>query len=183
MCAVGVGGADAVDGGGHGRLGQTGGDELEDGHLRGGVLHGDPVRAELEVGHAALGRGGTLGVVEMSVDDLLREGQGFVPELAPDDPQVGLDGLVNLVHSLAPGGIERGHHDGLVDEGVERRAGLHGIGALLRVGEPVPSDVDSLTLAVGHLLDDDGLGFLQLGGECLEGREGPGDSLGHHMAM
>ena len=167
-----------MDGRGHGRLGQTRGDELEDSHLCGGVLHGDPIGAELEVGHAALRRGGTLGIIEVPVDNLLCEGQGFVPKLASDDPQVLLDGGVDFVDSLAPGGIERGHQDGLVDQCVESGAGLHRERALLNVGEPVSPNVNSLALAVGHLLDDDVLGLLQLAGKRLKGREGPGDGLG-----
>ena len=65
----------AVDGGGHGHLGQATADELQHGHLGGGVLHGHAVRSEAEVAGASLyvlpG-----GVIEVGVEDLLGQGQG-----------------------------------------------------------------------------------------------------------
>ncbi len=64
----------AVDGGGHRDLGQAGGHELEQRHLRGGVLHGDAVGVEVGVGAAPLGAG-RLGVAEVVEQDLLGEGQ------------------------------------------------------------------------------------------------------------
>ena len=42
----------AVDGGGHGDLGQAGGHELQQRHLRRGVLHGDAVGVEVGVADA-----------------------------------------------------------------------------------------------------------------------------------
>ena len=41
-----------MDGRGGGHLGQSGGHELQQCHLRGGVLHRDPVRSEVGVGLA-----------------------------------------------------------------------------------------------------------------------------------
>ena len=49
--------------------GHARGDELEHGHLGGGVLHGDAVGAEVQVGLAATDVGGGW-LVQVTVDDL-----------------------------------------------------------------------------------------------------------------
>ena len=74
----------AVDGGGDAGVGEPRGHELEHGHLRGGVLHGDAVRGELEVvpaadvGERGAGGEGLLGVGQVGVEDLLGEGEWLV---------------------------------------------------------------------------------------------------------
>ena len=64
-----------VDGGGNGGLGEAGGHELEDGHLGGSVLASNAVGAELQVRDTTL-KLGIVGVVEVTVDNLLSEGKG-----------------------------------------------------------------------------------------------------------
>jgi len=66
-----------VDGRGDGDLGDASGNELEQGHLGGGVLASNAVRAELQVRLAA-DNVLVLGVVQVTVDDLLGEGEGLV---------------------------------------------------------------------------------------------------------
>ncbi len=53
------------------RGGESGGDELEEGHLRGGVLHGHTVGLELEVRLAPLDVGARCRILQMPVDDFL----------------------------------------------------------------------------------------------------------------
>lgn len=67
----------AVDGGGVGNRGHASRHELEDGHLGGGILAGDAIRAESEVGDTTLDLL-ALRVVQVRVEDLLGEGQGAV---------------------------------------------------------------------------------------------------------
>jgi hypothetical protein len=85
----------AVHRGGDGGLGETGGHELEDSHLGGGILACDALIKELAVA-LGMGRGGVahvraelevrdttlnlllMRVVEMTVDDLLGEGERAV---------------------------------------------------------------------------------------------------------
>lgn len=67
----------AVDGGGHGDLGQTGRYELQHGHLSGGVLHRYTVRPQSQVSLASLNLL-RLRVVQVRVEHLLRESQGPV---------------------------------------------------------------------------------------------------------
>ena len=107
----------AVDRGGHGDLGQPGGDELEHGHLRGGVLHGDAVGPEAEV---ALAPHDVLvgGVVQVGVEDLLGEGEGAV-EPGLDRLEVGDEALVGEGGVL----VELGHGHGGNAGGVEGRPG------------------------------------------------------------
>ena len=64
----------AVHGGRHGHLGQAGGHELQQRHLRGGVLHGDAVGVEVGVAAAPLELL-ALGVAQVVDEDLLGEGQ------------------------------------------------------------------------------------------------------------
>lgn len=71
----------AVDGGGVCHGGHTGGHELEDGHLCGGILAGDTVWPQLEVG-AATGDVLAFWVVQMGVQDLLCVCEGSVQPAA-----------------------------------------------------------------------------------------------------
>ncbi len=64
----------AVHGGWHGHLGQAGGDELQQRHLGGGVLHGHPVGVQVVVGDPTLDLGGGIG--QVGDQDLLRQRQG-----------------------------------------------------------------------------------------------------------
>lgn len=74
----------AVDGGGHGDLGQTGGYKLKHGHLSGGVLHRYTVRPQSQVRLASLNLL-RLRVVQVRVEHLLRESQGPVqPTSSPN---------------------------------------------------------------------------------------------------
>ena len=79
---------------------QTGGHELEDGHLGGGILAGYTVGTELEVAGATLDLL-AVGVVQMGVEDLLGEGEGAV-ETATDDSEVLAHLLVVDVVALLP---------------------------------------------------------------------------------
>ena len=85
----------AVDGGGDDDALETGELELEQRHLRGGVLEGDAVRLQRRVIHAALDRlVGRIG--EVSEEDLLGQGQGAI-EPPPRD--------VNAVSELCVCGV------------------------------------------------------------------------------
>ena len=70
-----------VNGGGDCGLGESGGDELKDSHLGGGILHSDTIRAETEVADTTLDIL-AFRVIKMAVDDLLGEGQGTVETTA-----------------------------------------------------------------------------------------------------
>ena len=72
-----------MHGGRHRDLGQTGGHELQERHLRGGVLHGDAVGAEVGVGLASLELL-VLGIVEVVDEDLLGQREAAT-EPAPTD--------------------------------------------------------------------------------------------------
>lgn len=61
-----------VDGGGDGDFGQAAADELQHGHLSGGVLHGHAVGTQAQVGAAAIDLLAGW-VVQVTVDDLLRQ--------------------------------------------------------------------------------------------------------------
>ena len=67
----------------HGHLGEAGGHELQQRHLRGGVLHRDAVGPQIGVGPAALDLL-VLGVVEVVDQDLLGEGERTA-QAAPAD--------------------------------------------------------------------------------------------------
>lgn len=59
-----------MDSGGDGHSRQPGGNELQHGHLGSGVLHGNPIGPQSQVGHPAfniLGRR----VIDVRVEDLL----------------------------------------------------------------------------------------------------------------
>lgn len=60
----------AVDGGGNRHLWQAAADELEHGHLRGGVLHGHAVGVQAKVSTSAIDLL-VVGVIEVAVYDLL----------------------------------------------------------------------------------------------------------------
>lgn len=76
----------AVDGGGVGNGGHASRHELEDGHLGGGILAGNTIGAETEVGDTALDVL-LVGVVQVRVEDLLSVGEGAV-ETAADNGEV-----------------------------------------------------------------------------------------------
>ena len=65
----------AMDGGGDRHLLELGLHELQDGHLGGGVLHGDAVWTELEIGLAG-DQFLSFGVIQMTKEDLFRKGKG-----------------------------------------------------------------------------------------------------------
>jgi hypothetical protein len=100
----------AMDRGRHGGARLAGLHELEDGHLRGGVLHGHAVGAQQHEGFPAL-EPALLGVVEMGPDDLLGQGQGLADHLAG----MGMAGIesfvdgfhIDLLHSLSKSGNSR----------------------------------------------------------------------------
>ena len=72
----------AMDRRGHGGLGLTRLHELEEGHLSGGVLHGDPIGGEIDIVPAALVRllGGA--VPEVVIKDFFRQREGASEELS-----------------------------------------------------------------------------------------------------
>ena len=76
----------AVDGGGVGNRGHAGRHELQDGHLSGGILAGDAVRSQSQVGLAALDVL-AVRIVQVRVEDLLGVGQGAV-QAAADNGEV-----------------------------------------------------------------------------------------------
>lgn len=71
----------AVNGGRDCGLGESGRDELEDSHLGSGILHGNTIRTKTEIADTTLDFL-AFRVVEMSVDDLFREGQRTVETAA-----------------------------------------------------------------------------------------------------
>src|SRR5947209_8328490 len=71
----------AVHGGRHRDLRQAGGHELEERHLRGGVLHGDTIRIEIGVAAAAFELL-AVRVAEVVDEHLLGKGQGATEPLA-----------------------------------------------------------------------------------------------------
>src|SRR5690606_4843240 len=98
----------AVHGGGDGGLVESGGHELQQRHLGGGVLHGDPVRVEVGVAAAALHLL-ALAVPEVVDQDLLGEREGPAEALTTDADGVGqpvVDGLDEL-----DGGGRSDRHD------------------------------------------------------------------------
>ncbi len=74
------------------------GHELEQRHLRGGVLHRDAVGAEVGVGAPAFELLG-LGIAEVVHQDLLGEGEGTAEAAAPDGSAVG-EGRIHAPHQL-----------------------------------------------------------------------------------
>ena len=76
----------AVNGGGVGDGGHAGGHELEDGHLSGGILASDTIRAQLQVGLSTLNLL-TMRVIQVRIDDLLGEGKWSV-KTATNDGEV-----------------------------------------------------------------------------------------------
>lgn len=92
----------AVDAGGDGRAREVARHELQQGHLRRGVLHVDAVRVETQVGGAAdaaaivrVGEQRVLDVVEVRVEDLLGEGEALAAEDAADLGVLGEEALVS----------------------------------------------------------------------------------------
>jgi hypothetical protein len=65
----------AVDGAGHGHGLAAGGTELQQGHLGSGILHGHPVRSEIDVILPAVERALGLAVPQVGVEDLFGKGQ------------------------------------------------------------------------------------------------------------
>lgn len=78
-----------VDGGGGGNRGHTSRHELENGHLGGSVLAGNTVRAELEVRDTTLNVL-LMGLVKMSVENLLGVSQGSVESLSDNVDVLGV---------------------------------------------------------------------------------------------
>ena len=72
-----------VDGSGGGNLGHTSRHELENSHLSGSILASNTVRSELKVRNTTLNVL-LMGLVEMSVKDLLGVGQGSAKSLLDD---------------------------------------------------------------------------------------------------
>ena len=81
----------AVHGAGHERGRQTCGHELQQGHLCGGVLHGDPVGVEVVVRAAALDGFG--GVVEVVEQDLFGQRERAPEAFAPSSDPIGKGGV------------------------------------------------------------------------------------------
>ncbi len=65
----------AVYGAGHGHLFAPGGAELQQGHLRGGILHGHAVRREIHIFHRPLVLFGGRTFGKVGVEDLFGEGE------------------------------------------------------------------------------------------------------------
>ncbi len=70
-----------MDGGGHGHLGQSRSHELEERHLGRGVLHGHAIGLQVEVALPPQDLG-LIRVIQVAVDDLLRQGERPVQPLA-----------------------------------------------------------------------------------------------------
>lgn len=105
-----------VDGGGGSDRGHTCRHELQNGHLGGGILASNAVRAELEI------RGTTLnllsvGVVKMRVENLLGIGQGTVKTLADDGKVFVHLGVVEVVALLPVGHLDLSGEGSIVDSG------------------------------------------------------------------
>ena len=97
----------------HGDLREPCGHELEQGHLGGGVLHGDPVGAQVVVGDRTLDGGGRVGElchVEVVEEDLLGKGERPAEALTADG-QTFLEGGVDAVDELDRGGGFDGHEN------------------------------------------------------------------------
>jgi hypothetical protein len=109
----------AVHGGGHGGLVAAREHELEQGHLRRRVLHGDAIRAGLQVAAPGL-EVGVLGVGQVAEEDLLRVGERAA-EAPPQRRDVALEALVRRAHELE-GGLDRGHGSSSRARAVSREA-------------------------------------------------------------
>ena len=92
---------------GHGDLREAGGHELEQRHLRGGVLHGDAVGVEVVVGAAALELL-ALRIGEVVDEDLLGEREGS-PEASPAQRGALGQGGVDLFDQLDRRACGDGH--------------------------------------------------------------------------
>ena len=97
----------AVDGARHRRLVEAGGHELQQRHLGGGVLHGDPVRVEVGVADAAV-EPGVAGRAQVVEQDLLGEGERPAEALAAEGDPFG-EPAVHAVDELDRGGRGDGH--------------------------------------------------------------------------
>ena len=73
----------AVDGGGISHLIHASRHELQDGHLGGGILAGNAIRAQLQIGLAPLNLL-TVGVIQVGIEDLLSIGERAVQASADD---------------------------------------------------------------------------------------------------
>ena len=91
----------------HGHLGQAGGHELQQRHLRGGVLHGHAVGVEVGVAAAALELL-ALGVGEVVDEHLLGERERPAEAAAPEGGAVG-QGRVDALHQLDRRACGDGH--------------------------------------------------------------------------
>ncbi len=97
----------AVHGGRHRNLRDAGLGKLEQGHLRSGVLQGDPIRVQLQVAFSGpevcAGR-----IVQVAEKHFFRQGQRSSQPL-PDDFQVFFDIFVS-VFNKSGGAFDHGHH-------------------------------------------------------------------------
>ncbi len=96
----------AVYGAGHGHFGAAGGAELEQGHLRGGVLHGHAVGCEIHIIGAALVGGLRLAVPQVGVQDLLGVGERLAHHFASDGHTL----RIAAVHRFDHVQVEDGAH-------------------------------------------------------------------------
>ena len=94
----------------HGSGRQTGGHELQQRHLRGGVLHGHPVGLEVVVGAAALD--GLVGCREVVEEDLLRQRQRAAQACLAGG-QTLREGGVHALDELDRGSCADGHRSAL----------------------------------------------------------------------
>src|SRR4029453_1733134 len=100
----------AVHGGRHRGGRQAGGHELEQRHLGGGVLHGQPVGVEVAVAAAPLELL-AVGVAQVVDQDLLRPGERSAEPFAAEGDPFGQPG-VDLGDPLGGGGGGAGHDGG-----------------------------------------------------------------------
>ena len=151
----------AVNRRGHRGFREPRGDKLQNRHLRRGVLHGDTIGSQFQVGNPADGRGGVFRVVQVAVHDFLRQGQRRVVEFPPHHPQVGVHRGVDGVHGFRAGRVQVGHHDRFVNQCVERLRRAHRVHALPFVAKPVPTEINGVALALLDQFAKDGL-FVRL---------------------
>jgi len=103
----------AMDGGGHGDALASGLHELQQGHLRRGVLHGDAVRSQIDPAAAARDVGARR-IIEVSEEDLFRQRQVAAQPAAHQRETFGercvefADGIDHHIHSFGTRGLGGG---------------------------------------------------------------------------
>ncbi|CAB5023399.1 unannotated protein [freshwater metagenome] len=115
----------AVHRGGHSHLCEPGGHELQKGHLRGGVLHGDTIGAQVGVGLGAF-EALALGIFEVVHQDLLGQGKPAAEAAAPDRhalAELGVDGCDQLDRGVRSDGHVRSSECRLAAEMMPRDRG------------------------------------------------------------